>query len=353
MNPVSIGNRSVGPGSPCFVIAEAGVNHNGDIELAYQLIDAAVSVGADAIKFQGFNSEELATARAPMADYQLKATSRGKNQLQMLKQLELTKTEQAKLRQYCTDAGILYLCTPYDFQSVNMLCDMKIAAFKIAATDVTNTPFLEYVGAKNLPVILSTGMSSLSEVELAMQTLRSEERPDKLVLLHCTSAYPAPMDEANLRAMATLKQAFCCPVGYSDHTVGMGAGLVAVAMGACVIEKHFTLDRALPGPDHQASLPPAELSEYIEAIRIAETCMGDGIKRPMPSELENKAVMQKSLVARYAMRAGDRIEREAIACKRPGTGLPPSWLNRLVGLRLSVNIAPDELFSMAHIEWPD
>jgi N,N'-diacetyllegionaminate synthase len=348
---VQIARHLLGPGQPCLIIAEAGVNHNGDMALARRLIDAAVKAGADAVKFQSFITEDLITPQAPKAGYQVETTGEPGSQYAMLKALELDASQHAELKAYCEHAGILYLCTPYENRSIDMLDRLEVAAYKVASTDTTNVPFLRYLASKGRPVILSTGMSDLGEVERAVETLRGGGLEGKLVLLHCTSEYPAPLRELNLRAMLTMQHAFGCPVGFSDHTPGVGASPWAVALGACVLEKHFTLDRQLPGPDHRASLEPGELAELVQTVRDLEAALGDGIKRPTPAELGNKPRMQKSLVACRAIRRGQVITAEDLACKRPGDGLSPAWFDRVVGKRAAVNISKDEALSLSNVEW--
>jgi len=334
-----------------FVIAEAGVNHNGEVGLAHKLIDAAVKAGADAVKFQSFVSEELVTPEAPNTTYQVKTTGKQDGQYKMLKALELTAENQAELKDHCTEAGILYLCTPYENLSADMLDKMDIAAFKIASTDTTNIPFLRHIASKGRPVILSTGMSTIGEVEQAVDTLSAGGLDGNIIIMHCTSQYPAPIHEANLRAILTMEQAFSCPVGFSDHTPGLGASPWAVAVGACAIEKHFTLDSNLPGPDHRTSLEPSELTELVRTVRDVEASLGDGIKRLMPSELANKPLMQKSLVARRSIRAGEIITPENLTCKRPAMGLSPSWFDRVVGKRAAVDIPKDGILTLASVDW--
>lgn len=352
IQPVQIGEDLIGQGRSCFIIAEAGVNHNGDMDLAHRLIDRAAEAGANAVKFQSFVAEKLVTSAAKKADYQVETTGKPDNsQYEMLKALELTPEQQAELKAHCEEAGITYLCTPYEKASADMLDRMSVAAFKIASTDTTNIPFLRYLADKGRPVILSTGMSTLGEVEQAINTLRSGGLEGKIVLLHCLSEYPAPIDEVNLRAILTMQQAFRCPVGFSDHTPGIGASPWAVAIGACVVEKHFTLDRSLPGPDHRASLEPEELVNLVQTIRDVEVALGDGIKRPMPSELSNKVRLRKSLVALRDIRAGDKISAEDLTCKRPGNGLPPSCLDRVVGKRAASDLPENSLLTLSSINW--
>ncbi len=351
IQPVKIGNHLVGPGQPCFIIAEAGVNHNGDINLAHQLIEASMKAGADAIKFQSFITEELITPDAPKADYQVKTTGKSDSQYEMLKSLELSIEQQVELKERCTDTGITYLCTPYENTSVDVLDGMNIAAFKIASTDTTNTPFLHYVASKGRPILISTGMSSLGEVEYALEALYAGGLKKDIVILHCTSEYPSPVNEANLRAIQTMQQAFCLPIGFSDHTSGIGVGAWAVAIGACVLEKHFTLDRNMVGPDHQASLDPNELAALVKTVRDVEAALGNGIKRPMPSELPNKSRMQKSLVAQRNICAGDVIASDDLACKRPGIGLNPLWYDRVVGKRAAIDIPLNGILTLASVDW--
>lgn len=348
---VTMGDRVVGEGSPCCVIAEAGVNHNGDMELAHRLIDSAKAAGADAIKFQSYHTEDLITTHAIKAAYQVATTGESESQYGMLKALELTGDQQAELKAHCDHVGVLYLCTPYDSASVEMLDRLAVAAYKVASTDTTNIPMLRQIARKRRPVLLSTGMSTLEEVQLAVRTLRDEGLDGRIILLQCTSEYPAPIEEVNLRGMHTMREACRCPVGFSDHTAGLGASPWAVALGACVVEKHFTLDRTLPGPDHRASLVPLEMADLVNTIRSVEMALGDGIKRPMPSELRNKPIMQKSVVARRHIPAGHIIQTEDLTCKRPATGLSPAWFDRVVGKRARTSMSADHIIEMADIEW--
>lgn len=353
MKPIDIANHKVGPNYPCFIVAEAGVNHNGDMEIAYQLIDAAAEAGVDAIKFQAFVTEELITLDAPRANYQVLSTGESSSQYDMLKSLELTTDQQEELKIYCENLGIVYLCTPYENSSVDMLDNLGVVAFKIASTDTTNIPFLRYIAQKNRPVILSTGMSTLGEVELAVSTLQDNGLEGKIVILQCTSEYPAPMNEINLRAMITMQQAFNCPVGFSDHTPGIGAGPWAVAIGACLVEKHFTLDRNMTGPDHRASLQSDELSQLVQTIRNVEVALGDGVKKLVPSEKSNKRYMQKSLVARNFIPKGQRICSDDLTLKRPAIGLVPKLWDQVVGRRAACDIQVDEILKMESIDWLD
>jgi N-acetylneuraminate synthase len=353
INNVQIGKFQIGPGNPCFIIAEAGVNHNGDINLAHQLIDFAAKADADAVKFQSFVTEDLVTAQAQKARYQVETTGQNGGQFSMLKSLELSKDQQKELKTHCDENGILYFCTPYERKSADLLEKIGVAAYKIASTDTTNIPFLRYIARKGIPVILSTGMSSLGEVEEAVNELKLHGLDGKIIILQCTSEYPVPVTEINLRAMKTMELAFGCPVGFSDHTLGIGASPWAVAAGACVVEKHFTLDRNMTGPDHQTSIEPKELTDLVRTIRDVETALGDGIKQRMPSELPNKTRMQKSLVATRSIPAGETIQEADLTCKRPGNGLPPKWFDRVVGRKAAKEIQKEEMLELDSIIWSD
>lgn len=346
---MKIAEHSIGTGHPCFVIAEAGVNHNGDMSLAHRLIDEAGKAGANAVKFQAFVTEEVMTPHAPKANYQLQTTTGPQSQYSMVKPLELSPNQIAGLHRHCLDRGIIFICTPYDFPSADMLEALNVAAFKIASTDTTNTPFLRHIAKKNRPVLLSTGMSSMTDVELAMTALAPVR--DQTAILHCTSEYPMPPEEANLRAMDTLTRAFGVPVGYSDHSPGIGVTPWAVAVGAILIEKHFTLDRAMAGPDHRASIEPTELAELVVTVRMVERALGDGIKRIMPSEAANRQKMQKSLVLRHPVAKGQIIASENLTCKRPATGLAPNELETVSGRRAARDIPADRPLSLADIDW--
>jgi len=327
------GNRSV------FIIAEAGVNHNGSLELAKKLVDAAVAAGADAVKFQTFVPEEVVSASATRAPYQ-KANMRGReeSQLEMIRRLALSEEDFRILKDYCDRAGIVFLSTPFDCRSVDLLEALGVPLFKIPSGELTNHRFLRYVAARGKPLVVSTGMATLGEVEEAVEVLR-QAGAQEITLLHCTTAYPAPYEEVNLRAMLTLKQAFGLPVGYSDHTPGIEVAVAAVALGACVVEKHFTLDRRMEGPDHRASLEPQELAAMVGAIRNVEKALGDGIKRPGAGERENMPYARRSLVAAKDIAAGEVITEEKLAVRRPGTGIPPKMFDVVVGRRARVNIA--------------
>lgn len=344
--PVEIAGRLVGPDHPCLIIAEAGVNHNGDARRARRLVDAAVEAGANMVKFQTFHAEQLATASAPKARYQLETTSRSESQLEMLRRLELSPQAHREVAAYCRERGIAFLSSPFDEASVDVLAALGVPAFKIPSGELTNLPLLAHAARQGKPMIVSTGMATLAEVETAVRTIREARSTLKgvvnrqgLVLLHCVSNYPADPADANLRAMQTMGEAFHVPVGYSDHTPGLTVALAAAALGACVIEKHFTLDRALPGPDHRASLEPHELKALVEGIRTVEAALGHGRKEPTPSEAGTAAAARKSLVAARDIPAGSTLTESLIAIKRPGTGLPPAMIAQVVG-RTAVHTIP-------------
>ena len=345
MNSIDISGRLIGAGQPCFIIAEAGVNHNGSLDMARQLVDEAVLAGVDAIKFQTFKAERLVSIQAPKAKYQLQTTGTSESQLEMIKKLELSFDAFKELNAYCQKKGILFMSTPFDEESVDFLFDLGIAVFKIPSGEITNTPFLEYVSRKGKPLIISTGMSYLGEVETALQTIKKTRNCD-VVLLHCVSNYPADPADVNLHAMKTMMNAFKVPVGYSDHTIGVDIPLAAVALGACVLEKHFTLDCGLPGPDHKASLEPEDLRRMVLGIRIVESALGHGRKEPAASEMDNLAVARRSLVAAHDISSGELINLNMIKIKRPGNGLPPALLPFIVGRTASVDIPVDTLLTM-------
>jgi N,N'-diacetyllegionaminate synthase len=338
MPEIEIAGRRIGEGRPCLVIAEAGVNHNGDMRIARELVKLAAESGADAIKFQTFAAERLATASAPKAAYQVARTGRDESAQEMLRKLELGRAEHLELMGACRREGIMFLSSAFDEESADLLEDLGVEAFKVPSGEVTNLPYLRHLAGKGRPLIVSTGMSTLEEVETAVETIR-DAASVPVVLLHCVSLYPAPAAGSNLRAMATMRERFGIPVGFSDHTEGIAVALAAVALGANVIEKHFTTDRGLPGPDHAASLEPAELRAMIDGIRRVESALGDGIKQPLPEEAETARVARKSVVAESDIGEGEVIGRDMLTLKRPGTGLPPAKLDWVVGRRARRAIA--------------
>lgn len=323
-----------------FVICEAGVNHNGDVALAERLIDAAKDSGADAVKFQTFKAELLAGADAALAPYQSRAGESG-GQTEMLRRLELDEAAHRRLQARAEKAGIAFLSTPFDEESADLLERLGIALFKLPSGEATNKALIEHVARKGKPVILSTGLCDLDDVRRAVGWIRGAGSPP-LTLLHCVTDYPAPIDQTNLRAMATLREAFGTSVGYSDHTLGTTAAIAAAALGAAVIEKHITLDRTMPGPDHAASLEPREFAAMVSAIRDVEASLGDGIKVPMPCEAGNRAAARRSLVAARDLAEGKVLEKGDLAAKRPGTGIPPYELEAMIGRRLRRALRRDE-----------
>ena len=343
---IRVGRRLIGEGTPVFVVAEVGVNHNGDPDLARQLIDHATAAGADAVKFQTFRSAALVSREAPKAAYQVETTGAAEGQREMLARLELDPAEHAELLKYCAKRGILFFSSPFDEASVDALDALGVTLFKVPSGEITNHGFLRHVASKGKPVIVSTGMSTLDEVAAAVAAIRDGGDPP-LALLHCVSAYPAPVEEMNLRAMDTLRERFGRPVGLSDHTLGIEIAIAAVARGAAIVEKHVTLDKRLPGPDHRASLEPEEFRNLVRAIRAVEAALGDGEKRPTRSEADTRRVARKSLVAARAIGAGQRLTADLVTIKRPGTGIPPGDLERALGRTVVRDLAADEVIDWA------
>ncbi|MFM9279948.1 N-acetylneuraminate synthase [Paenibacillus jiagnxiensis] len=329
-----------------YVIAEVGVNHNGSLQRALACIDQAVGAGADAVKFQTFVSERLVTRQAQKAEYQTENTASTESQLEMLKKLELRFEDFVELKNYCAQKGIDFLSTPFDEQSAEFLDSIGVEAFKIGSGDMNNIPFLHQLNRYRRPVLLSTGMADLAEIQESLDAL--SDCP--VVLLHCTSDYPAPLEDVNLAAIQTLQQTFERTTGYSDHTEGIEISLAAAAFGAQVIEKHFTLDRTLPGPDHKASLEPQELAHLVSSLRRLERAWGDGVKRCMPSEANTRAVARKSVVAACKIMAGKVLEPSDLTVKRPGTGLAPKHYYSLIGRTANRDMQEEELFSWDDVQ---
>jgi N,N'-diacetyllegionaminate synthase len=326
-----------------LIIAEAGVNHNGDIHMAKKLIDAAADAGADLVKFQTFSADRLVTAYAKKANYQNLTTDTAESQFQMLRRLELDADMHYLLMEHCGRRRIGFFSTGFDIDSINLLVSLGQDHFKIPSGEITNLPYLRHIGALNRHIMLSTGMATLGEVEAAVDVLELAGTARKnMVVLHCTTEYPTPMKEVNLRAMQSIGNALGVAVGYSDHTTGIEISVAAVAMGAQVIEKHFTLDRNLPGPDHKASLEPAELAALVKAIRNVEAALGNGIKRPTPSEIKNRPIARKSLVAAVPIARGEAFSAHNMAAKRPGTGMSPMRWDEMLGRLAQRDYAADE-----------
>lgn len=346
---IIIGQRSIGNNRPTFIIAEAGVNHNGSPDLARQLIDAAVQAGADAVKFQTFHADSVVTSTAHKAKYQKQTTSSDESQYEMIKRLELSDETFRDLAAYAEKKGVIFLSTPFDEESVDLLDEIGVPAFKIPSGEITNFPLLKKIAEKRKPIILSTGMATLGEVEEAVACLR-KHGVQEIILLHCTTSYPAPIHSVNLRAMETLRCAFKVPVGYSDHTEGITIPISAVAMGAQVIEKHLTLDKKIPGPDHRASLGPDELKAMVQAIRDVERAFGNGVKGPSEEEEAIKSVARKSIVANKDIRAGELIKEDALAIKRPGTGIEPKYIERVLKMKTRSTISKDQVITWDMLE---
>ena len=327
-----------------MIIAEAGVNHNGELELAKKLIQVAAKSGADFVKFQTFNADRLVTKKVRKAHYQMQNSESSESQFEMLRRLELSEIMHRELIEESRDQGIGFISTAFDIESANMLLSFGQDIFKIPSGEITNLPYLRHIGGFGKRVILSTGMSTLEEVKNALEVLESAGIPkSQITVLHCASAYPAPVIDVNLLAMRTIKESLNVEVGYSDHTLGIEVSIAAVALGATVIEKHFTLDRNLPGPDHKASLEPDELNSMVAQIRNIEKALGDGVKRPMPSELENLELARRSIVAKCSIREGEIFSELNLSTKRPGTGISPMEWDRLIGSEATRNFDEDEL----------
>lgn len=328
-----------------FIIAEAGVNHNGSFELAKQLVDKAVWAGADCIKFQTFNSKNLVSKDAQKAEYQKKTTDSSESQLEMLKKLELFKEEFIELRDYCNQKGIMFLSTPFDLESIDFLASIGVKTWKIPSGEITNYPFLRAIGKRKESVIMSTGMCTLDEVRDAIKVLKDFGTTD-ITLLHCTTEYPAPYDSVNLKAMLTLQKEFGFKVGYSDHTNGIEVPVAAVAMGATVIEKHFTLDKNMEGPDHKASLEPDELKQMVQSIKNVDAALGDGAKQPSDVEKKNIAIARKSIVAACDIKKGEMFTEENLTAKRPGNGISPMNWAEVLGKIAKRDFSEDELIEL-------
>jgi N,N'-diacetyllegionaminate synthase len=330
-----------------LIIAEAGVNHNGDIQMARRLIDAAAAAGADLVKFQTFRADRLVTASAKKASYQIATTAADESQHEMIRKLELTEAMHDNLIDHCRQRKIEFFSTAFDIDSLDYLMQLGMERVKVPSGEITNLPYLRRVGGFGKPVILSTGMSNLGDIEAALNVLELAGTPrDRITVLHCNTEYPVPMVEVNLRAMRSIREAFGVEVGFSDHTEGIEVAIAAVALGARVIEKHFTLDRNLPGPDHRASIEPDELGRMISSIRNIELAMGDGIKRPSASEERNRPIARKSLVAARPINKGELFSATNMTAKRPGTGISPMRWDEVLGRKAGRDFFIDE-----PIEW--
>ena len=336
--------------SNCFFIAEIGVNHNGDLQLAKDMIDAAVESGADAVKFQTFKAELLVSKDTPKVKYQQRTTASNESHFDMIKSLELSHKDHCLLYEYCEKKNIMFLSTPYDVESASFLhkC-LDIEIFKTASADLIDQPLHEYIATSGKPSIVSVGMATLGEIEETLGIYKKYQNLD-VILLHCVSNYPCSHESLNLRVMNTLREAFSLPVGYSDHSIGLEAAVLAIALGAKIIEKHFTLDKKLPGPDHLASSSPDEFKQLCESVKIAEKALGSSIKTCQPEESQMADVSRKSIVMKNSVKAGTLLSEKNLTIKRPGYGLPPSFLKDLIGLKLSVDKKSDDLVSLKDIE---
>lgn len=327
-----------------LIIAEAGVNHNGSMEYAKRLIDIASEADADYVKFQTFKAETLVTKIADKAEYQKEITDTDESQFEMIKKLELDRKAHEELVEYCKIKDIRFLSTAFDHNSIELLAELNIPLFKIPSGEITNLPYLRHIGRMGKPIIMSTGMSTLDEVHNALNILiESGAEKEQITILHCNTEYPTPMKDVNLKAMLTIKDELGVNIGYSDHTLGIEVPIAAVAMGATVIEKHFTLDRTLPGPDHAASLEPNELKDMVNAIRNIEKAMGNGIKKPSPSEIKNMPITRKSIVAKKIIIKGEKFTEENLIVKRPGTGISPMDWENVVGSLANRSYEMDDL----------
>ncbi len=330
-----------------FVIAEAGVNHNGQMDLAFKLVDAAIEAGADAVKFQSFKADKSVSRHAPTAAYQIKTTAKNESQFNLLKRLELDYEAHIKLKKYCDEKGILFLSSPFDLDSIDNLNKIGLDIFKIPSGEITNLPYLKKIGQLNKKIIMSTGMADLSEVKDALGILISSGTDkEKITVLHCNTEYPSPFEDVNLKAMLTIRDELGVKVGYSDHTLGIEVPIAAVVLGAEVIEKHFTFDKNMDGPDHKTSLEPNELKAMISSIRNIEKSLGDGVKRPSPSEMKNKPIVRKSIVAARNIKAGEAFSEENITVKRPGIGISPMKWDEIIRGRASRDYDVDELIEI-------
>lgn len=328
-----------------FVIAEAGVNHNGSMKLAKKLIDEASKAGADAVKFQSFKAKQLVTKNAKKADYQKETTDKIENQYQMIKKLELDYEKHQELMDYCKTKDILFLSSPFDLESIDLLSNLDIEILKIPSGEINNVPYLRKVGQLRMKVILSTGMATMGEIEFALKILRDGGTTD-ITVLHCNTEYPTPMEDVNLTAMNTIKNSFKVEVGYSDHTLGIEIALAAVSLGAKIIEKHFTLDKNKEGPDHLASIEPLELRSMVSAIRNIEKALGDGIKKPSKSEIKNIKIARKSIIAKDKIEKGEVFTEDNLDIKRPGDGIPPVFWDTLIGNKAKRDFYKDELIEI-------
>ena len=347
---IKIGKNTLGNDHPCFVIAEAGVNHNGSLDMALELVRAVKRTGADCIKFQTFKASAVVTKEAPKADYQLQVTDRAESQLDMLRKLELDRSAYDAIIECCKEEGVLFLSTPYNYDDADFLNELGVEAFKIASGQLVEHAFLEHVASFGKPLIISTGMATMEEVTEAVDVILATGN-EQLVVLQCTTNYPSLLEDANVRAMVTMGEELNVLVGYSDHVESDHACLASVALGACVVEKHFTLDRSLPGPDHSSSLEPDGFTELVEGIRGISRSLGDGFKKPTPAEVANTRGMRRSIVALEDIPTGTVLTKDMLGFKRPADGLAPKRLKELIGKRAARDLMADEQLSEDSVEW--
>lgn len=341
---IRVGDRGIGPGLPVYVIAEAGVNHNGELSLAETMVKVAADSGADAVKFQAFTSDALASRGAPLAEYQKKSVRGARSQRKMLEKLELKKSDFEALMAACDKAEIEFLASPFDLESLEMLLDLGVSAVKVASPELTDTPLLERIAKKKASALVSTGAATMAEIRTAMSVLRSG-RLRNIALFHCVSSYPAPYEQSNLRVIKTLENAFGVPVGYSDHSPGIHIGVAAVAAGALLLEKHFTLDRKLPGPDQALSLEPSELHSFVSAVRQVELALGSADKSPQEAEVNVRESARKSIVTTRAVKKGEKFKPDMLTTKRPASGIEPAAMKKVCRRRAKCNIPADTVLT--------
>lgn len=347
-NNIKIDNKFIGQDQPVFIIAEAGVNHNHQLDLALKLADAAADAGANAVKFQTFRAEQVVTEAGVMADYQKKNIGKTESQLDMLRKFEFSEDWYPKVIAHCKKRGIIFLSTPQgSFASIDLLQKLGVPAFKFGSGDLTTLPILEYAAKLNKPMILSTGMASMTEVKEAVKTIKKTGN-SKIIVLHCITNYPCPPEQVNLRAMQTMMKELDVLVGYSDHTLGSQVPVIAVTLGACVIEKHLTLNNNMPGPDHKASANPEVFKKMVDEVRLVETIMGSPVKKPLPGEIKLQSVVRRSIVATKDIKRGEKFSRDNIDLKRPGTGLNSRYFSKIIGKKAAANIKKDSLLTR---EW--
>lgn len=339
---ITIGNRIISTKSPVLIIAEAGVNHNGDIELAKKLIDAGAEAGVDAVKFQRFTAEGLVTKTAEQAEYQVENTGKKESQYDMLKRLELAEGDYPILKEYCKEKGLLFLCTAFAIEDVEFLEKLGVDWYKIPSGEITNLPYIRHIAKKRKPIIISTGMSTMEEVKTALKTIKAEGN-EQIICLHCTSSYPASPESLNLQVIKTMQKELDVFIGYSDHSKGDMADVITTTLGVRVIEKHFTLDNNMEGPDHMASLGPHELKKMVDEIRTAEVMLGSNEKKLTEVERSVRDVTRKSIIIKHDMKAGETIGSDDLAVKRPGNGIPPYEIDNILGKKLVRDISADTL----------